>query len=435
MLTAYNLFIFFYGMGIRIAALFGNQKAKQWIDGRKDIFQKLSEFSRLPDGQGISDSRLIWFHCSSLGEFEQGRPVMEKLRMQNAECRIILTFFSPSGHEVRKNYAGADLVCYLPMDSKKNARRFIKLVNPGEAYFVKYEYWHYYFHTLKEKKIPLYMVSAIFRDNHVFFKWYGNFFRKILKCVTHFFVQDENSLRKLNSIGLRNATVTGDTRFDRVAEIAASSKSISLLEKFCAGQNVIVAGSTWLEDERLIYDLRFTIYDLKLVIAPHDISENRIKEVENLFSGTHKVIRHSDVSEVDVADKDVLIIDSIGMLSSLYRYAWVAYVGGGFGAGIHNILEAAVYGKPVFFGPRYHKAAEAVSLIKHGGAFSITGAKQLIPTLEKFKNDESSYSASCEASRKFVSENTGATEKILQKISEYDSDRLGKFLTSQTSPT
>src|SRR4030095_10571106 len=197
MLLPYNLFIFFYQLGIRFAALSGNEKAKQWIEGRKDVFSKLSELSALR----TPHSRLIWFHCSSLGEFEQGRPVMEKLRMQNAECRIILTFFSPSGYEVRKNYGGADLVCYLPMDGKKNAKRFIELINPGEAYFVKYEYWHYYFHALKEKNIPLYMVSAIFRDDHIFFKWYGKFFRAMLKCVTYFFVQDESSLGKLNAIG------------------------------------------------------------------------------------------------------------------------------------------------------------------------------------------------------------------------------------------
>jgi 3-deoxy-D-manno-octulosonic-acid transferase len=411
MLFAYNIFIFFYGLGIRIAALFGNEKAKQWVEGRRNVFSKLSELR-------THDSRLIWFHCSSLGEFEQGRPVMEKLKMQNSECKIILTFFSPSGYEVRKNYSGADLVCYLPMDSKRNAKHFIELVNPSEVYFVKYEYWHYYFHALKEKNIPLYIISAIFRDDHVFFKWYGNFFTKMLKCVTHFFVQDENSLKRINSIGFNNVTVAGDTRFDRVAEIAAHPKGFPLVEKFCGGQNVIVAGSTWQDDERILSNLKSQISNLKLVIAPHDISENRIKEIENLFSD-YKVIRHSDMSEVDISDKDVLIIDSIGMLSSLYRYAWVCYVGGGFGAGIHNILEAAVYGKPVFFGPRYHKAAEAITLIKKGGAFSVTDAKQMMQEVERFKNDESNSSASCEVSRRFVLENTGATEKILQKTSEY----------------
>ena len=236
MLLLYNLFIFFYGLGIRLAALFGSEKAKQWVKGRRNVFSALSKFSepRTPH------SRLIWFHCSSLGEFEQGRPVIEKLKINNEKLKIVLTFFSPSGYEVRKNYSGADLVCYLPMDSRKNAKRFIELVKPGEVYFVKYEYWYYYFKQLKEKNIPLYMVSAIFRNDHIFFKWYGNFFRRMLKSVTHFFVQDESSFKRLNAIGFNNATVSGDTRFDRVAEIAVHPKGFPLVEKFCAGQNVIV---------------------------------------------------------------------------------------------------------------------------------------------------------------------------------------------------
>jgi len=256
MLALYNLFIFFYGLGIRLAALFGNQKAKQWIEGRRSIFSKTeSALSNLKPQ--TSNLKLIWFHCSSLGEFEQGRPVIEKLKIKNEKLKIVLTFFSPSGYEVRKNYAGADLVCYLPMDSRKNAGRFVELINPSAAYFVKYEYWYHYFNTLRERNIPLYMVSAIFRDDHIFFKWYGGFFRNILKCVTWFFVQNENSLQKLNSIGFTNATVTGDTRFDRVAEIAAHPKGFPLVEKFCMGHNVIVAGSTWIDDDKLIYDLQF----------------------------------------------------------------------------------------------------------------------------------------------------------------------------------
>jgi 3-deoxy-D-manno-octulosonic-acid transferase len=422
MLLVYNLFIFFYELGIRIAALSGNQKAGQWIEGRKNIFSKLSklpELPRLPDGQGTSNSRLIWFHCSSLGEFEQGRPVIEKLKIKNEKLKIVLTFFSPSGYEVRKNYAGADFVCYLPLDTRRNAKRFIELVKPNEAYFVKYEYWHYYFHALKEKNIPLYIVSAIFRDDQVFFRWYGKFFRNMLKCVAHFFVQDESSLKKLNALGFSNATVTGDTRFDRVAEIAGNPKEFPLLEKFSSGKKMIIAGSTWYKDEKIIYDLSRvlgTIYDLKIIIAPHDISENRIKEVENLFA-ENKAIRYSLANEQNVSDKNVMIIDSIGMLASLYRYGWITYVGGGFDNGIHNILEAAVYSKPVFFGPRHHKAAEAIALIKNGGAFSVIDAKQMIDTLEKFKNDESYYANSCEASRRFVSGSTGATKKILDKTS------------------
>ena len=395
-----------------MAALFGNKKARQWFEGRKNVFSHLESF--ITSTSNPQTSNLIWFHCSSLGEFEQGRPVMEKLKIKNEKLKILLTFFSPSGYEVRKNYSGADVVCYLPMDSRNNAKHFLELVKPTEVYFVKYEYWHYYFNTIKEKSIPLYMVSAIFRSNHIFFKWYGSFFRNILKCVTHFFVQDEASLKRINSLGFTNATVAGDTRFDRVAEIAAHPKGFPLVEKFCAGQNVIVAGSTWPGDERIISDLKSQISNLKLIIAPHDISEGRIREVENLFS-EHKVIRHTNASELDISDENVLIIDTIGMLSSLYRYSWVTYVGGGFGVGIHNILEAAVYGRPVFFGPRFHKAAEAKALIEKGGAFSVTGANHMKDILERFLKEESSYESVCATSGKFVSENTGATEKILEK--------------------
>ena len=413
MQAAYNIFLFFYQLGIRVAAITGNQKAKQWIEGRRNVFNHIESF--VTETRKPQPANLVWFHCSSLGEFEQGRPVMEKLKMQNAECRIILTFFSPSGYEVRKNYSGVDLVCYLPMDGRKNAKRFVELVKPATAYFVKYEYWHYYFNELKKKNIPLYLVSAIFRNDQVFFKWYGSFFRQVLKCVTHFFVQDSSSLQKINSIGFSNATVAGDTRFDRVAEIAAHPKGFPLVEKFCAGQNVIVAGSTWMEDDRILVNLKHQIANLKLIIAPHDISESRIKEVENLFAGNYKVIRHSKASELEISDENVLIIDTIGMLSSLYRYAWVTYVGGGFGAGIHNILEAAVYGKPVFFGPRYYKAAEAKALMAKEGAFSVADVKQMAAILEKFNNDETYYASVCDAGRNYVSENRGATEKILEK--------------------
>ena len=258
MLFLYDIFIYFYQLGIRIAALFGNQKAKQWIDGRKNIFHKIE--NALTSNFKPQTSNLIWFHCSSLGEFEQGRPVIEKLKSKNSELKIVLTFFSPSGYEVRKNYSGADYIFYLPLDTKKNAKRFVELLKPDAAYFVKYEYWHYYFHALKEKNIPLYIVSAIFRDDQVFFKWYGKFFRKMLKYVTHFFVQDESSLAKLNSIGFTNATVAGDTRFDRVEEIANHPKEIPLVEKFTAGKKVIVAGSTWLEDEKIMFNVQCSMF-------------------------------------------------------------------------------------------------------------------------------------------------------------------------------
>jgi len=408
-LFLYNLFISCYYASIRVAAFFGNQKAKQWIGGRKNIFQKLIELR-------ANNSELIWFHCSSLGEFEQGRPVMEKLRMQNSSrnigSRIVLTFFSPSGYEVRKNYSGADFIFYLPLDTMQNARRFIELVNPDAVYFVKYEYWHHYFHSLKEKNIPLYIVSAIFREDQVFFRWYGKFFRNMLKCVTHFFVQDEASLKKINALGFNNAIVAGDTRFDRVSEIVNHQKEIPLIEKFAYRKRVIVAGSTWIEDERLLTYLELSTLNYKLVIAPHEISEQRISEIVKLL-GTN-TLRYSQATEQNISEADVLIIDSIGMLSSLYKYGWVTYVGGGLSKGIHNILEAAVYGKPVFFGPNFHKAAEAKALIEKGGAFSVNNFNGLKSHLEKFLKDDSAYSSACEVSRKFVAENTGAAEKIIQ---------------------
>jgi 3-deoxy-D-manno-octulosonic-acid transferase len=411
MVFLYDFFIFFYSLGIRIAALFGNQKAKKWIDGRENIFQIIE--STISSDLKPQTSNLIWFHCSSLGEFEQGRPVIEKFRMQNSEFRIVLTFFSPSGYEIRKNYSGADYIFYLPIDTKRNAELFIELINPAAVYFVKYEYWHHYFHELKKKNIPLYIVSAIFRDDQIFFMWYGKFFRNILKCVRHFFVQDESSLKKINSLRITNVTVTGDTRFDRVAQIAASRKEIPLVEKFCEGSKVIVAGSTWLKDEEILINFNLQSSNFKLIVAPHEISENRISEVEKIFS-EKKVLRFSKASEQNISGADVLIIDSIGMLSSLYHYGWITYVGGGFSKGIHNILEAAVYGKPVFFGSNYQKANEAKALIEKGGAFSIRNSIELQNQLEMFLKNDSVYSASSEASRKFVASNLGATEKIIQ---------------------
>ena len=306
----------------------------------------------------------------------------------------------------------SDYIFYLPLDTRQNAKQFVELVKPQAVYFVKYEYWHHYFHALKEKNIPLYIISAIFRDDQVFFKWYGKFFHRILKCVAHFFVQDESSLKKINALGFTNATITGDTRFDRVSEIETHPKEIPLIERFVAGKKIIIAGSTWFEDETIIANYKSQISNLRFIIAPHEISENRILEIEKLFG--NKTLRFSKANEQNISEADVLIIDSIGLLSALYKYGWVTYIGGGFGKGIHNILEAAVYGKPVFFGPNFHKAAEAKALIERGGAFSISNSDELKNHLEKFLKDDAAYSVSCEASRQYVFENTGATEKIIQ---------------------
>ena len=358
----------------------------------------------------------IWFHCSSLGEFEQGRPVMEKLKAVHPEIKIVLTFFSPSGYEVRKNYSGADYIFYLPADTSGNAKAFIELVHPWKVIFTKYEYWYHYFNRLKKENIPLFMISAIFRKDDRFFKWYGGFFRNMLKCVTHFFVQEEKSQKLLTKIGFTNVTVTGDTRFDRVVQAASQPKEIPVAKSFSQGRKVLVAGSSWIDDEKILAE----VYNgcggkLKLIVAPHEISASRIKEVLEIFSGA-KTELFSESTEVSAAKADVLIIDNIGMLSSLYRYGSMAYVGGGFGKGIHNTLEAAVFGVPVFFGPNYEKFNEAKELIACGGGYSLSNASALLVTVKTFLENENERIRHGKAAGEYVRSNAGATEKVLQAL-------------------
>lgn len=398
-----------YALGIRIATLF-NKKARLWLNGRKKIFDELKQWK-----VDINSNKIIWVHCASLGEFEQGRPIIEKLKQQYPSCKILLTFFSPSGYEIRKNYSGADGVFYLPLDGKSSAERFISTVKPSLVIWVKYEYWFYYLTQLKNNKIPVILVSAIFRENQPFFKWYGGLWKKILRSFEKIFVQNENSVLLLQSIGLaENVTVTGDTRFDRVMDIIEKNEPLpNALINFCQNKKVIIAGSTWEEDEEEIVHYAKIHSDIKFIIAPHEIDKERLDDIKKLFPNA---VFYSEFIKGE-HEAQTIIIDNIGMLSKLYKLSTVAYIGGGFNeSGIHNILEAAVYGRPIIFGPEYQKFAEANDLIDKKGAFSIENALELETLLDKlFSNEEFLKSAST-ISKMYVYENRGASQKILQHI-------------------
>lgn len=412
MTKIYAFVIFLYKTGIFIAAVFGNKKARLWIEGRKNWEKKLTE------SLGINASKRLWFHCASLGEFEQGRPLIEKIKVQNPEVFIVLTFFSPSGFEIRKSYPGADVVCYLPADSMQNAKRFINIVSPAYIVFVKYEFWYHYFREAFRKNIPVYIVSAIFRNSQVFFQWYGMFYRKLLKYVTHFFVQDENSKSLLRSIGFNNVLVTGDTRFDRVAENLTSVKGNEIIELFSSNHKVIIAGSSWAEDEKILLAAlrQFQKERIKLIIAPHEISPKRIKEVTDIVQLYYKESQITFYSRNPDPRASVMIIDNIGILSSIYKYAGIVWIGGGFGKGIHNILEAAVFGKPVLFGPVNKKFKEAVDLISLSGAFEVKNISDASNILGELLNDTKKYSESSLVAASFVNSRTGASDKIIQVI-------------------
>ena len=406
----YNLFLIFYRAGISIASAW-NKKAGLWLLGRKNIFETIKA------SIGIQQAEIIWFHCSSLGEFEQGRPVLEKLKSKYPNSKFLLTFFSPSGYEIKKNYSGADWVFYLPMDSKTNASKFLDAINPALVVFVKYDYWHYYLTACKKRKIPLLMISAKFRESQPFFQWYGSFHRKMLKCFTHFFVQDVDSSFLLQKIELNNVTVAGDTRFDRVLEIAEKSIVLDEIEKFCSIANIFIAGSTWPADEKIIKEATSSFPELKLIIAPHEIDHQHLSDLKVLFPNS---LFYSDlISKSSMfSSQNCLIIDNIGMLSKLYSYATITYIGGGFDQGIHNLLEAAVYGRPVIFGPRFNKFKEATDLIKADAGFSINNKNELEKTISYFLADNIVYRKSSIASKNYVYKNRGATEKIIHYIQE-----------------
>ena len=401
MLLLYILGIETYSLLIWIFSFF-NQKASLFIAGRKQIFRNIAAKVN-PNDQNI------WFHFASLGEFEQGRPVFEKIKALKPEKKIIITFFSPSGYEIRKNYALADAIFYLPIDTRRNAQKFIDLIKPEMAIFTKYEFWYFYFAELQKNNIPLYLISGIFRLNQVFFKSYGRFYRNILKSVTHFFVQNKESEKLLKSIGLNTISISGDTRFDRVYENAIQPKQIPIIEDFCKGTKTIICGSTWPEDEKLIAELASKQQDWKFIIAPHEVDENHIQNIEKLFTNS---TRFSKLNIDNPQETKILIIDNIGMLSSLYQYGKLAYIGGGFGAGIHNTLEAAAFGLPVIFGPKYEKFQEAKDLIKIDAAKSISTQNELAAAFEYFVTNEKSSAAA----QNYVLENKGATALILTKI-------------------
>lgn len=383
---------------------------------------------------GTVDQPITWVHCSSLGEFEQGRPVIEKLRQHDRGAKILLTFFSPSGYEIRRNFKGADWVFYLPLDSRSNAKRFLDIIRPQLVLFIKYDYWYYYLAECKKRNIPLVMVSAIFNKEQPFFRWYGTLHRQMLNCFSHFFVQDKKSSELLNSVGIHNVTISGDTRFDRVAEIAESYKPIDEIEKFCGHSQVLVAGSTWPKDEKIIKEAIAGFPDLKIIIAPHEVHEEHLRQLNQVFPDsvlysqltcfaplamTTDLLPGSQASSRNDGSQAVcLIIDNIGMLSRLYHYAVITYIGGGFDKGIHNTLEAAVYGRPVLFGPNYKKFNEAIGLIAAGGGISIGSAKDLRAEIKDLLTNPKKLDNVSKRSFDFVKQNKGATEKIMNVIQE-----------------
>lgn len=408
MVLLYNLAIRAYYLLILLLSPF-HRKAKLWIAGRREWDENLES--------NISPNHpTAWFHCASLGEFEQGRPLIEAYRDHYPGHKVLVTFFSPSGYEIRKNYAGADYVCYLPLDTRRNAKKFISIVKPVVVIFVKYEFWYHFLNQLGKNEIPTYIVSSIFRPSQVFFKWYGGWYRKFLKNFKHIFVQNKQSLVLLQSIGLDNATAAGDTRFDRVWETASNVVDFPLIEEFAKDAKVLIAGSTWPRDDEIISDyMRRNKYNIKLILAPHEIDHQRIERFIKKLD--LPAIVFTRPIEVDAAEAQVLVIDTIGILSSAYSYADIAYIGGGFGVGIHNTLEAATFGIPVIFGPNYQKFREARELIDLKAAYSISNEDGFRKAVNDLLEDEDKLKESGSKAKKYIQTNTGATSKILGMIS------------------
>ena len=403
MLLIYNIGINLYFCAIYVASFF-NKKAKLWLTGRNNVIYKKFEKS-------------LWFHFASLGEFEQGRPLLEQVRKNQPEIKIVVTFFSPSGYEIRKNTPLADAVYYLPLDTAANAREFIEAINPEAAIFTKYEYWYHYFNELHKNEIPLYVISGIFRPGQVFFKWYGSLHRKMLGFVTYFFVQDTTSKELLQTLGISNVEVSGDTRFDRVWANAQHPTELPAINQFKNDHKLFIAGSTWPDDEALVATLVKDYADWKFIFAPHEIGEDKIEKLIGLLP-LNSVIRYSQIegNQLSLNNYQTLIIDNIGMLSSLYQYADVALIGGGFGAGIHNTLEAAAFGLPVIFGPNYDKFKEAKDLISIKGGYSINDEPELKATVAYITEDIQRYNETCQVVKDYVKENTGATKTITDHI-------------------
>lgn len=402
----YTIAIYLYALAVRLASL-TNRKARLMIKGHRKTWRTLRDHAK-------ERQHYVWFHAASLGEFEQGRPLMERLRREHPEKRILLTFFSPSGYEVRKDYAGADLVCYLPFDTPLNARRFVRLVQPEKAFFIKYEFWHHYIDELHRAGVPVYSVSSIFRNDQIFFRPYGRGYARVLHHFNHFFVQNEASRRLLNSLGVTQISVTGDTRFDRVIDIRNQAKSLPLAAALTGDSRTIVAGSTWPPDEEILIPYFNRHPELKLIIAPHEVNEERLRSIEQRLK--RPALRYSQATPESSAQADCLIIDGYGLLSSLYRYATLAYVGGGFGVGIHNVPEAAVYGVPVFFGPNNQRFREARDLINEGGSFEVTSADDFQAQADRLLADERALAKSGQAAGDYIRRNSGATEAIFREV-------------------
>lgn len=410
MAAFYNLSILLYRFFIQIASI-RSEKARQWITGRKNIFKELKKKIKKED-------RIAWFHCASLGEFEQGRPVIEKFREKYPDIKILLTFFSPSGYEIRKNYEYAEYVFYLPIDTPRNARNFIKIVKPEIAVFIKYEYWFNYLKELYRKEIPVVIVSAIFRKSQHFFKWYGKWFRKQFKNINWFFVQNAQSESLLHQIGVKDISLSGDTRFDRVWQIVENDEKFPVIEKFINNSPVILGGSTWPPEEKIFKSLFEKFTGFKFIIAPHLTSKEHIDEIADHI-GKEDVVLYSEINEKEISGKSVLIIDAIGFLFKLYKYSKYAIIGGGFGVSIHNILEAAAFGKPVMFGPNYHKFKEAKDLISNQGAFEIKNKNDAIELIHRFENDQDFYKKATLTCKQYVERNKGATSIILKKMNDF----------------
>lgn len=407
----YNFSIFLYATAVRLVSPF-KRKARLMVDGHKDVFEKL-------ETEIDKDSKYIWIHAASLGEFEQARPLIEKLKQEHSEYKILLTFFSPSGYEVRKNYELADIICYLPFDLKKNARKFVKLANPSIAIFIKYEFWKNYIKTLHKNNIPTYIVSAIFRPNQIFFRWYGKFMQKVLHSYTALCVQDENSKTLLEGIGVKNVHICGDTRFDRVLKIKGEAKNLTLLNLFTTAEDgskikTLVAGSSWPKDEDIFVPYFNSTKNMKLIIAPHEIHESHLMYIEDQVK--RPCIRYSKATTDTIANYDCIIIDSFGLLSSIYGYGEVAYIGGGFGVGIHNVLEAAVYGIPTIFGPNFKKFREARDLLERGGSYSVHDYLSFKGLMDDFIDYPDTLKMAGQQAEDYVSANANVVDKVMKII-------------------
>ena len=402
----YSFALYLYALAVILVSPF-HKKARLMVKGQWNTFRILRKQIRRGE-------RYVWFHAASLGEFEQGRPLMERLRREHPGYKILLTFFSPSGYEVRKHYEGADVVCYLPFDTPGNVRSFLRLARPCMAFFIKYEFWNNYLHACRRRGIPVYSVSSIFRENQVFFRWYGRSYSGVLRCVAHFFVQNEASRELLARKGVTNVTVVGDTRFDRVLDIRRQAKELPLVEAFKQGRTVQVAGSSWQPDEDLIIPYFNAHPQLKLVLAPHVVSEEHLAEIEGKLE--RPFVRYTQARPEEVSAADCLIVDCYGLLSSIYRYGEVAYVGGGFGVGIHNVPEAAVYGIPVLVGPNNGKFREAQDLLRAGGCLEVTDAATYGAAMDRLLSDKAFLSERGRIAGEYIAKNAGAADAVFSHV-------------------